>query len=302
MPVITIHVLIFANIGGNLKFYFCLTVLALLINGAIYAAPADHVVVISIDGGKPAAVLKAQMPNLKRMMSEGAYSFTARTISPSLTLPSHVSMFTGVDPKVHGINWNFWNPLYGPVRVSTAFSIVKASGLSTAIFAAKDKFKHLNVPGSLDIFSIKNNDASSVAAEASSYITSNTPAFSLIHLPDADYAGHSSGWDGSEQQRAFAKVDEAIGKIIQTVETIYAGKNYVVIVTADHGGSGRTHGSSSDEDSLIPWITWGNISRKNFTITKGIKTQDTAATSLWLLGIKVPEEWQGVPVEEPFNI
>lgn len=285
-----------------MKICFYLSLLVFFINAAVYGAPADHVIVISIDGGKPAAILKAQMPNLKKMMDKGAYSFTARTISPSLTLPSHVSMFTGVDPSIHGINWNFWNSLYGPVRVPTAFSIVKASGLTTAIFAAKDKFKHLNVPGSLDVFSIKNNDALSVATEASSYISNNTPAFALIHLPDADYAGHSSGWDSSEQQRALTKVDEAIGKILQTVEYMYAGKNYVVILTADHGGSGRTHGSSSNEDSLIPWITWGNISRKNFPITKGIKTQDTAATSLWLLGIKVPEEWQGVPVEEPFNI
>lgn len=302
MPVISIHVLIFANIGEILKLLFWLSVLTLFINAAVYAAPADHVVLITIDGGKPAAIFKAQMPNLRRMMNEGAHSFTARTISPSLTLPSHVSMLTGVDPIKHGINWNFWNPLYGAVRVSTAFSIMKASGLGTAIFAAKDKFKHLNVPGSLDIFSIKNNDAFSVAAEASDYISNNLPAFAFIHLPDADYAGHSSGWDSSEQQRAFTKVDDAIGKIIQTVETAYAGKNFVVIVTADHGGSGRTHGSQSDEDSLIPWITWGNISRKNFPITKEIKTQDTAATSLWLLGIKIPDQWQGVPVEEPFAL
>lgn len=302
MPEIPIRVLIFANIGAILKFTLCLSVLSFFVHALVFAAPADHVVVVSIDGGKPAAILRAQMPGLTRLMNEGASTLKARTISPSLTLPSHLSMFTGVDPTKHGINWNFWNPLYGPVKVATVFSLAKASGLGTAVFAAKDKFKHLNVPGSLDIFSISNKDAASVATEASSYIEKKTPTLTFIHLPDADIAGHSSGWDSLEQRRALSRVDAAIGKIIQTVETVFAGKNYVVIVTADHGGSGRNHGSASDEDSLIPWITWGNISRKNFAITKMIKTQDTAATSLWLLGIKIPEQWQGAPIEEPFNI
>ena len=30
-----------------------------------------------------------------------------------------------------------------------------------------------------------------------------------------------------------------------------------VIVTADHGGHGRDHGTERPEDVLIPWIAWG---------------------------------------------
>ena len=40
---------------------------------------------------------------MQRLMRKGTYSFTARTILLSITLPSHTSMLTGVEPEVHGV-------------------------------------------------------------------------------------------------------------------------------------------------------------------------------------------------------
>ena len=66
-------------------------------------------IIVSRDGAKPAVlnelVQKGRLPALKNLMAEGCWTWSARTILPSSTLPSHVSTFTGVPPKTHGITW-----------------------------------------------------------------------------------------------------------------------------------------------------------------------------------------------------
>src|SRR5215472_94753 len=97
------------------------------------AAPrAQHVFIVSIDGGKPAIMNKCEMPVLQRLVGEGASTWMATTIYPSVTLPSHTSMLTGVWPKKHKIYWNTWKPGRGAVGVPTIFSEAKTAGFSTA--------------------------------------------------------------------------------------------------------------------------------------------------------------------------
>jgi arylsulfatase A-like enzyme len=74
----------------------------------------------------------------------------------------------------------------------------------------------------------------------------------------------------------------------------------VVIVTADHGGHGKDHGTDALEDVRIPWIAWGRAVQPG-ELPTGIRTMDTAATALWLLGVPVPTRWEGRPVLGAFK-
>src|SRR5690606_22185326 len=96
------------------------------------AAPARHVLVISIDGLRPDALMQAQAPVVKALVPRGAATLAARTILPSLTLPSHTSMLTGVGPDKHEITWNTWKPQYGVVKVPTVFEVARRAGRRTA--------------------------------------------------------------------------------------------------------------------------------------------------------------------------
>ena len=58
---------------------------------------------VSIDGLRPDAIGRYGLRTLARLVEEGAYDSAAQTILPSKTLPSHVSMLTGVPPARHGI-------------------------------------------------------------------------------------------------------------------------------------------------------------------------------------------------------
>lgn len=274
---------------------------------AAFAVPAQaqstNVVLISIDGLRPDAIAASGARNLQRMMREGAYTLRARTIMPSLTLPSHTSMLTGVPPEVHGITWNYEQvDNAGTVEVPTVFDLAQAAGKTTAGFFGKAKFRHLlrrdapqfrMAPYGNDLWA-----APRITQEVQDYLRHRRPDFVFVHITDPDIAGHSVGWMSAPYRYAVRRADAAVARIAAAARRAYRG-NVVVIVTADHGGHGRTHGTDLDVDMNIPWIAWGRNVRPG-EITAPVSTMDSAATALWLLGVPRPENWVGRPVESAF--
>jgi predicted AlkP superfamily pyrophosphatase or phosphodiesterase len=288
---------------------------------AVFGSPhSEHVFIISIDGGKPAVIAVSDMPVLKRLAEEGACTWAASTIYPSITLPSHTSMLTGVGPDKHHVLWNSWQPSKGVVGVPTIFAEAKRAGLSTAMFVGKEKFRHLLQPGTVDEFEFgqacygnsttltnaspkksKTVLARIVAQGAARYIVEHKPNLCFIHFTDPDDNGHKYGWGSPQQVRALSEVDAALGEVVKAIKAAGIGDQSVLIVTADHGGHGKTHGRKIPDDMLIPWIAWGKEVKKNFMITGAVTTYDTAATALWVLGVRVPEAFDGQPVMSAFG-
>ena len=288
---------------------------------AVLGAPrAEHVFIISIDGGKPAVIACSEMPTLKQLAAEGACTWTASTIFPSITLPSHTSMLTGVGPDKHHVLWNSWKPRKGVVGVPTIFAEAKSAGFSTAMFVGKEKFRHLVQPGTVDEFEFRPEHRGDslmadgaapkksgtvvsrvVAKEAARYIVERKPNLCFIHFTDPDDAGHKYGWGSPQQIQAFSEVYAALAEILKAIEVAGIVHESVLIVTADHGGHGKTHDRNIPEDMHIPWIAWGKNVKKDFAITGLVTTYDTAATALWLLGVPVPESFDGKPVLSAFN-
>ena len=302
--------------------FWMLCGLSFLAVAAVAAPHADHVFIISLDGGKPAVIQQSRMPNLNQLLAEGAHTWTAKTIFPSKTLPSHVSMLTGFGPEKHHVLWNDWIPTNGLVRVPTIFSDAKASDLSTAMFVGKEKFRHLLLPGTVDEFAFDRRDehavtkavagqagmttegtvfAKLVAQDAARYILRHKPSLCFIHFSDPDDTGHKYGWGSNEQIQTFSEVDGAIGVVVQAIRDAGIAHQSVLIITADHGGHKKTHGLNIPDDMNIPWIVWGADVKHGFEIKAPVVTYDTAATALWLLGVPRPKDLDGFPVSSAFN-
>ncbi|HEX3914394.1 MAG TPA: ectonucleotide pyrophosphatase/phosphodiesterase [Steroidobacteraceae bacterium] len=125
---------------------------ALLIGAPLPAAgdPAHTplVVLISVDGMKPEAVLEAQrhglkVPNLSAFMTDGAYAKGVRGVLPTLTYPSHTTLLTGASPARHGIidnttfdpllrNQRGWYWYAEDVKVPTLWDAAAAAHMKTA--------------------------------------------------------------------------------------------------------------------------------------------------------------------------
>jgi len=290
---------------------------------AANAAPrTEHVFIISIDGGKPEGIQQSKMPVLKKLVKEGACTWVAQTINPSITLPAHTSMLTGVPMEKHGVTWNSWIPTNGIVRVPTVFAAAKQAGLSTAMFVGKEKFRHFLQTNTVDEFYYDRSNAivvmksdsgdrvvkkegnifaKMVATNAAAYIIKHKPNLCFIHFTDTDTVGHEFGWSSPEQIKAFADTDAALGIIRKAIQKAGIARRSVIIISADHGGHGKGHSKGTPEDMTIPWIAWGQGVKKRFTITDPVYTCDTAATALWLLGITPGAPLDGVVVSSAFK-
>lgn len=265
-----------------------------------------NVLVVSVDGLRPDAIAAYSAPTLQRLMREGSYTLAATTIDPSKTLPSHTSMLTGQPPELHGVRWNHTITAKAEsVDVPNVFSVARAHGYSTAAFFSKAKFNVLQREGTLDYSQAPGGwfgrwSSERTLSDIASYLQSGRPNVLFVHLADVDAAGHRSGWMTQEYGRALSTVDGAVSKLIDLAERAYGAGNFSVIVTADHGGHGTGHGTKDPRDVTIPWIAWGQGVQPGVLDPPTVRTMDTAATVLWLLGIAEPADWAGNAVIRAF--
>jgi len=271
----------------------------------------EHIVIVSIDGLRPDRALLADMPNLRSLLKQGAYTFWAKTTAVSITLPSHTSMLTGVTPQKHGIEWNRDLPFSEPVysKVPTLFEMASRAGYTTALVAGKHKFDALCKPGTITWVSVAGEGTGSnetVLAVAVKTIEEKKPDVLFVHFPDVDTVGHSKGWGSAEQLECIEKTDRQLGELLAALERAGMRASTFMIVTADHGGAGLTHGADDARSRHIPWIAVGPGVRRNFDLTGiaslEVRTEDTCATACYLLGLPQAPYFDGKPVIAAFEV
>lgn len=259
-----------------------------------------RVIILSIDGLRPDAIALVPMPNLLALMQSAAYTLSAQTIFPSITLPSHTSMLTGLCPSKHGVDWNDYIPQNGFALGTDLFDLAHAAGLQTVMFVGKEKLQQVTEPSSLDTF-VYVNDRDLVVMERLIADFPQDFGVLFIHFPLVDGMGHVYGWLSPEQLSVAFRADEALGQLLAELDARGLRDATLIIVTADHGGHSTTHGASLSEDMTIPWIASGPGIIAGQLLTQ-VQTMDTATTAAYALGLTVPEEWDGVPVLEAFGL
>jgi arylsulfatase A-like enzyme len=267
----------------------------------------QHVVVVSIDGLRPDAIEKFHAVTLQRLIREGAYTLSASTITPSKTLPSHTSMLTGEPPERHQVLWNTVTTAERDlIELPNVFSVARQRGYTTAAFFSKAKFQPLQRPGTLDYsqapggwFGRWSSDRTLNDIEA--HLGTARPNLLFVHLADPDAAGHQSGWMSEHYGRGVRAADAAVARLMAAADAAFGAGSYSLIVTADHGGHDRDHGSNDPRDVTIPWIAWGRGVRPGVLSEVTVRTMDTASTVLWLLGLEEPTDWVGAPLVQAFD-
>lgn len=273
-------------------------------------APRRRVLIVSIDGLRPDVMLRANAPTLRALMESGSFTCWARTTAVALTLPSHVSMLTGVRPQKHQIEWNRDLATTQPVYPAspTIFELARKAGYSTALVAAKSKFAALDKPGTLDDVWIPPRDSvpdEHAASRAIQIIESKAPQVMFVHFGASDAAGHAKGWGSREQLAAIQRIDAILQKVLDALKARGVLDETLVIVSSDHGGAGKNHGADDDRSRYIPWIASGPGVRRGYDLTRDaelhIRTEDTFATACYWLKIKPPGRIDGTAVRAIFE-
>lgn len=270
-------------------------------------AVPSRVLIVSIDGCRPDVALRADMPHLRSLMARGSFSFWANTTDVAITLPSHMSMLTGVTPEKHGIHYNDDKPSNKPEfpLVPTLFDLAKKKGYTTAVCAGKAKFHAFDRQGALDWKFIADSNDDDVAAAAAKIIHDHKPQVLFVHFPDCDRVGHADGWGTPQQVAQLGRTDVALGVVLSALDEAHLTDSTLIILSADHGGNGRTHGGLDPRSRHIPWIAAGPGVKQNYDLTLNIKlvifTYDTFATACDVLGIGLPSNCDGKPITDIFQ-
>jgi predicted AlkP superfamily pyrophosphatase or phosphodiesterase len=289
-----------------------LVLVSLFITLAVYAQQkVKHVVLIGCDGFGAYALPEADMPNLKNLMKEGSWSLKARSVLPSSSAVNWASMIMGAGPTLHG--YTEWNSAVPEIPSSdltkegmfpSVFSILKEQkpSATTALIYSWQGIDPLVQKGTTDIrIPAKDND-DFCTDSAVEVIKTKKPALTFVHLDQPDGVGHNIGHRTPAYYEELKKVDARIGKIVQAVKDAGIASETVIIVTADHGGKDKGHGGKSLDEVLIPWVVYGKGVKKGQELKNTIITYDTGATIAWLLGLKMPDSWRGIPVKQAFSV
>lgn len=256
--------------------------------------PPPRVAVVSIDGLRPDALTAETAPNILAFAERGAYTLAAQTVFPSTTLPGHTSMLTGLEPSAHGITFDEYREAF-QLTTPTLLSLARAAGKQTVMVIGKNKLKQLALAGSLDTFVLTTRGDDDVVNET---ITALSAGFDLlfVHLPQTDQTGHVSGWMSAEYAAQLQKTDAAFGRLLAVLPT-----GTTVILTADHGGHVRDHGTRDRVDMTVPWIIVGPKVLHRGPLARLVRAVDTTPTVLGLLGVAAPPNLAGQPVAEAFE-
>ena len=215
------------------------------------------VILILVDGMRPDGFLACGHPFTREMMRRGSYTLNARTVFPSVTLPCHLSLFHSVPPERHGVLTNTYVPFPRPVK--GLFETLDAAGRDCAFFYNWEPLRDIGRPGSLRY---------------------------------AQFIDHTSAPDTDSMltESALELLRRAVGHIKSVTEA--AGDEYTVIVTADHGGHERTHGTQLKEDMTIPMFFMGPDFPAGQEM-KDVSILDIAPTVTALMGARTPAAWEG---------
>jgi predicted AlkP superfamily pyrophosphatase or phosphodiesterase len=250
------------------------------------------VILISIDGMRPDGLKNCGNPYVKELEKLCAYTYNGSSCFPSVTFPCHFAMAHSVTPQRHGTTTNTYMPQVRPIN--GLCEVLKQADKKCAIFYNWEEIRDVSRPNSLahSCFYAGRRIGYKQAGEeltdsAIEYLKKYDTDFTFIYFGYPDMQGHNFGWMTDEFMEAVESSWNNIDKLVSAL-----GDEYTYIITADHGGHDRTHGTEMPEDMLIPIIIKG----KDFEagkILENANIMDIAPTVTKLLGVAPDSEWEG---------
>ena len=251
------------------------------------------VLLILVDGMRPDAI--RNLPLARKFAARSATTFQAKTVFPSITLPCHMSLFHSVEPARHGTTTNTYAPQVRPIR--GLCEVLAAAGKRSAFFYMWENLRDLTRPGSLVYAHYQKLKAKGYTYEqvndqltdaAIAYLSTHDDVdFTFLYLGYPDEAGHDYGWMSPEYMDSLENSWKNIDRVLEILP-----EDYTVIVTADHGGHDRLHGTELPEDIQIPLYICGPNFAPGSTLPDA-HIMDIAPTVAKLLGVEPDEDWEG---------
>lgn len=231
-----------------------------------------------------------------------------------MTLPSHVSMLTGLLPTQHHVRNNI-GYRFDPSRTASLPAILKQHGYTTGAAVSSfvlrgetglagifDWYEDRIRPSAGSVFIDYQRDGAETTSLAKAWITRNKdkPFFFFLHLyephvpynpPEPFSSRYPNRYDGE-----IARTDQIVGELLEELERLGIYDRALIVLTSDHGEGLGEHEEEQHSILLyreliqIPLVLKLPASERGGTSVKSpAQLADIAPTILGVLGIDGPK-------------
>ncbi|AOY00067.1 hypothetical protein BJP62_06155 [Jeongeupia sp. USM3] len=220
-----------------------------------------HVLLIGIDGLRGDAVLCStcvDTPAMAALAYGGAYhrNVLAGGSQATVSGPGWASVFTGYWADQHGVTGNGTGLVMGKPHV---FDRIKTAYPTATVAVAGDWFNitHNLKPAGADFVVANAEKHSQQATDAVKgwLAWENAPTAIFYYLHNVDI--HAASYDPANAlyRSKIAAEDAQIQQVLNALAARpnYAGEDWLIVITSDHGGLGSGHGgqSASERNTLL---------------------------------------------------
>ena len=218
---------------------------------AASAAAPPTVLMISLDGTRPADLTPARLPSLLAVAKKGARAEGLTPVNPTNTFPNHVSLATGVRPEVHGlVNNLFVDPVEGRfrrqnpnlwIKSEPIWSVAERHGIRAAVyFWVGSEGDWQGGPGPSE--SRKFNSSTLEKTKVNRLLKwlgesdpAKRPQLIMAWFHGADHASHEHGPNSAEVDDSLRPQNIQIARLIDEMTTRGLFDSTTLIFVSDHG-------------------------------------------------------------------
>lgn len=268
---------------------------------------ADHVGAYGAEG--------VATPHLDALAARGVRFETAITAAP-LTLPSHTSILTGMDPPDHGVRHNGTFKL-GP-EVTTLAERFQEAGWATGAFVGAVVLKaRYGLDQGFDVYDdeihggkaapggfVERSAAEVVDAARAWLARTEGPFFLWVHFydPHMDYKAppeFAARFPDRPYDAEIAYTDFQLGRLLDGLRAAGRLERTLVVLTSDHGESLGEHGETTHSSALydsvleVPLLFAGPGLPAGRAVPGVVRVKDIAPTVLAQVGLEALPEARG---------
>ena len=272
---------------------------------------AKHVILLGFDAMSARGVQRAQTPNFNEMIENGAVSIKARCLRPTSSSQNWMSMVSGTNIEMHGVTGNDWEPDNKTIEPAvknkkglfpTIFDDIKQQRPDAKVYmfyewTGQDRMYDTSVADK----AVTGLDYDQTLQQAFDAFLQDKPEFLFVSINQTDHMGHETGHESREYLETITHFDAMVGDFVKRIKEAGLLDETVIIVTADHGGLGKSHGGDSEAELEIPIIMYGGQVTKGKVMERTNFICDIAATVGGLLGVQLPQECVGKFISEAFE-
>ena len=212
---------------------------------------------VMFDGLRADGIESGSMPNVMALRNgtwhagyNGAWSVTAQIApgSDSVSAPNHVSIATGYSPTTHHATANGQTASVDYTTYPTWLKrVVDARSGATAAFAYSWS-EDAGLGPATGVTFLGGTDAQNATDLAALLASANAPDATMFFINEPDAGGHAGNYYPytTGYRNSLALSDGYLGQCLTAItnRATFADEDWLILVTSDHGGYLKTHGSS----------------------------------------------------------